>query len=365
MKTNWRKTLFNLHLYAGLFLGLFMLTAATTGVILAFRPEFDPAWNPQLWHLPHAERRLTLDEIIATAHSDYAAGKIDFVNIDAAPDAAVLVRFRDREELYLSPFDGSLLEERNKETSFFYMMEKLHRYLFLGKQGQWITGTASLALGLMVVTGVYLWWPKKSKPLKASFTLDPKLQHRAWNVNLHKVVGIYSAVLLSLAVFTGAGEYLNWVAKTYVPGFAGREARTTLHSSAAVAGTKPASYESELQTVAAAVGPAQYYRFGLPKTSDGPIEVEYVAAGAPHDNALAYVYLDRVTGKVLLLAPYESVAIASRFYLWLLPIHLGMIGGYFGRVLVILGALGCIGLIVTGFWLYYRRKLNPIRRPLA
>ena len=76
-------------------------------------------------------------------------------------------------ELFLNPFDGTQLELRNKETSFFYMMEKLHRYLFLGKSGQWIMGTAALAMGPMVVTGIYLWWPKKSKPPQGVVYIRP------------------------------------------------------------------------------------------------------------------------------------------------------------------------------------------------
>jgi uncharacterized iron-regulated membrane protein len=305
---------------------------------------------------------LSLDDLVKVARADYPKAKVDFIDLDAAPDAAVLVRYRDRQEIFLNPFDGSTLEQRDKETSFFYMMEKLHRYLFLGKPGQWITGTAALALGMMVITGIYPWWSKKSKPLKASFTLDRGLKHRAWNVNLHKVVGIYSAVLLSTAVFTGGAEYLNWIAKTYVPGFAGREARTVLHSSGNVGRKGSVSYQADLETARTAVGPAQYYRFGWPKTPDGPIEIEYVSQGAAHYNELSYLYLDGVTGQVLLQAPYDSVSAASRFYLWMLPIHLGMIGGYFGRILVMLGAGGCATLVLTGFWLYYRRKLRPVRR---
>ena len=182
-------------------------------------------------------------------------------------------------------------------------------------------------------------------------------------MNLHKVVGIYSAVLLSVAVFTGGAEYLNWVARSYVPGFALKEARKELKSSGALESAGAASYETMLQAAEHSIGAFQSLRFSWPKTPTGPMEVEYVLASAPHFNALSYLYLDSYSGKVLRKAPYEKENVSSRFYLWLLPIHLGLIGpGILGRVLVIAGALGALFLVLSGFWLYYRRKLNPIRR---
>ena len=360
-----RKTLFNLHLYAGLICGLFLLVASVSGLALAFRPELDPGQNADFWHLKSDTPRLPLDAIVHAAKAIYPNGKISYVHLKPSPTSADMVRFRDGEELFLNPFTAQQLEIRNRETAFFYVMEKLHRYLLLGKQGQWITGTASLALGVLIITGIYLWWPKKSKPLKASFTLDRKLHGRGWNVNLHKVVGIYSSVIIAFAVFTGGAEYLNWVGKTYFPDLVGRDRELTLASSAPLGSKGAITFEAEWQKVQQDIGPYQDVHFGWPTQPGGAMTIEYVPAAAEHPNALSYLFLDGYTGEVLKRLPYAEQPAWSRFYMWLLPIHLGTVAGLPSRIMVITGVLGTMFLIVTGFWLYYRRKLNPIPRPVA
>lgn len=362
LKTNWRKTLFNLHLYAGLVVGLFLLTASLTGLVLAFRPKFDPAYRADYFHLAPLPARLPIDQVVLAARQVYPKAKLDYVEVDPNPASADLVRMGDRDEVFVDPYRGTVLKVRNKEYAFFYMVEKLHRYLFLGKQGQWLTGTAAFALFVMIGTGVYLWWPRTAKSLSTAFRFDRSLQSRAWNVNLHKVVGIYSAVLLAVSAFTGGAELPNWVAKVYFAPASSRGIGRALQSSGPVGGPGSVSAETVWRSAQAAMGPFQSAMFSWPKGPRGPMQVEYVAEDAPHPNALSYVFLDGYTGAVLRRSPYAQEAASSRFYLWLLPIHLGQIGGWAGWIAVVTGALGAAFLTVTGFWLYYRRKLRPVRR---
>lgn len=362
MKTNWRKTLFNLHLYAGLVVGLFLLTASLSGLVLAFRAKFDPAYRADYFHLAPLPERLPIDQVVRAARQAYPKAKVDYVQVDPNPASADLVRLGEREEVFVDPYRGTVLEVRNKEYAFFYMAEKLHRYLFLGKQGQWLTGTAAFALFVMIGTGVYLWWPRTAKSRSTAFRFDRSLQSRAWNVNLHKVVGIYSAVLLAVSAFTGGAELPNWVAKVYFAPASSRGTGRALQSSGPVGGPGSVPAETVWRSAQAAMGPFQTAMFSWPKGPRGPMQVEYVAEDAPHPNALSYVFLDGYTGAVLRSSPYAQETASSRFYLWLLPIHLGQIGGWAGWIAVVMGALGAAFLTVTGFWLYYRRKLRPVRR---
>ena len=343
--------------------GLFLLVASLSGLVLSFRPNFDPAYRSDYFHLTPLPTRVPVDELVQTATRLHATAKVDYIQFDPDPASADLVRFRDREELFLDPYRGTELKLRNKEYSFFYMAEKLHRYLFLGKPGQWFTGTAALALFVMIGTGIYLWWPRTAKSLRTAFRFDATLGARAWNVNLHKVVGLYSAVLLAIAAFTGGAEFLNWVSRTYLAPASSRETGRALRSSGPVGGPGGASYDAIWANAQKAIGPFQTAQLSWPQKAKGPMQVEYVASDAPHPNALSYLFLDGFTGAVLRSSPYAQESAGSRFYLWLLPIHLGEIGGWAGRIAVTAGAAGAAFLSLTGFWLYYRRKLRPLRRP--
>jgi uncharacterized iron-regulated membrane protein len=365
MKANLRKSLFNLHLYAGLVAGVFLLVASVTGIVLAFRTEIDHALNSRLFRVAPNENHAPLDLVVRNARAVHPGGKLDNINLPAAADASVWVRFRDREEVYLDPHTGHVLGTRNKEHTFFYTVEKLHRYLFLGKQGQWITGTATVSLFLMVGTGLYLWLPKSRKALRSALSFNRALKGRAWNVNFHKVTGIYSALVLLISAVTGGAEAVNWVVKTYGhPTAAAKIAARTLRSSGPVAGQSAATVQALWDSARSRMPAFQSATLTWPEKAGGPVIVEYVAADAPHNNALSHVYLDGFTGRVLQVAPYGSESLVSRLYLWTLPLHLGQVGGLAGRIVVIAGSAGLTALVVSGFWLYYRRKINPVRKPV-
>lgn len=357
-----RKTLFNLHLCAGLVAGAFLLIAAVTGILLAYRPELDPAMNPARFQVVPGGPRLELDRIVQLGKAAHPAA-FDYVQVSPQSGAATLIRYRDREEIFFDPYRGTELLRRNKDTSFFYEMEKLHRYLFLGKKGQWITGPATLTLFVLLASGLYLWWPKNAKQRASAFRFDAKLKGRARNVNWHKVVGFYSATILALTAFTGGAEFLNWVARTYFSPPSTRATGRALASSHPIGSPGAMPYEQQWRSIQTAIGPFQIARVTWPERPLGPLQVEYVAAAAAHPNALSYLFLDGYTGRILRSSPYEKETAASRFYLWLLPIHLGQLGGWPVRLAMVLGCAGLAALALTGGWLYYRRKWNPVRRP--
>src|ERR1700722_913997 len=103
-------------------------------------------------------------------------------------------------------------------------------------------------------------------------------------------------------------------------------------------------------------------RLYFPKKDTDPIYIYAVAEDAPHVNARSFLYVDAYSGKVLRYDPYSSQSFGQRMYLWTLPIHLGQVGGLTGRLIAMAGTLAMAGLVVTGGWLYYRRKFRPFRR---
>jgi vanillate O-demethylase ferredoxin subunit len=358
-----RKTIFDLHLLAGLIAGLFLLVASVSGVLLVFRGELDERFNPHLFTVAPGEHRLPLDEILARVHRAYPDGEFDFAEFRPASDASMAVIFRDKNDVYVDPYTGEILGRRNKNDTFFYVVERLHRYLFLGKQGQWITGTATCALLFMLASGIYLWMPKSLKGLKTAFTVKSGTKGRARNVSLHKVIGIYAAIILAVSAVTGLADFGEWILKTYFHKV--EEARAiarAANSTAPALSEGPFSWERAWRAAQARIPRFQIARFAFPVVQGGPIKVEMVAADAPHPNALSYVFLDSRTGNVLRVAPYERESLGSRLYLWTLPLHLGQVGGWIGRLLTLGGALCLSALVLTGGWLFYRRKINPVKR---
>ena len=357
MKAAWRRLLFNLHLWTGLGAGAFLLVAALTGSVLAYRTELDAAGHPGWFRVADSPTRVTMDAVVASARLIHSKVEVDEVSLHPDPTSSILVQFIDRFQVYVDPHTGRVLGSRDKDRSFVYIVEKLHRYLFVGKKGQWITGSASLALVVMVLTGLYLWLPRSWKGFKGSFAFNRRLRGRAWNVNLHKTVGAYAALMLLLAALTGAPDAADWVIKTY-----GHHAKKAAKAQRTLAPSTPAPFEDLWQRARATVPDYQFARIGWPSEPGRPFMFEMMEAKASHDNAISTVYLDQTTGAVVRYEPYAMAPLATRLYDWCLPLHLGHFWGPVGQLLVVAGSLALAFLVVTGGWLYYRRALRPIQR---
>ena len=91
---------------------------------------------------------------------------------------------------------------------FFHATTDWHRFLTgtsLPKEvGKAITGAACLALSLLLLSGLYLWWPRPWRwaSVRAVILVNPRLRDRARNWNLPNVFGFWSALPLLCIIIT-------------------------------------------------------------------------------------------------------------------------------------------------------------------
>ncbi|HKB90343.1 MAG TPA: PepSY-associated TM helix domain-containing protein [Opitutaceae bacterium] len=362
MSAGLRKTIFQLHMVAGLILGAFLLVASLSGTILAFRSEIDVYFNRPLLRVTPGERTQPIDYLVAQARQAYPKTRVEYVEFIGEADSAAIVRFGGslHPEVFLNPYTGEVTGERDRDDSFVYIVEKIHRYLFWDKKGAVITGSVSLALLFMLASGVYLWMPKSWSKLRDALIVNRRFKGRAWTVNLHKVLGLYGSTVLFLSVVTGVPIAFKWFRDTVFYTTTG-SAQPAPPPKVTTTGTK-VPLEKIWAAAHTFVPNFRIARMTLPRAKDDPFSIYFVAMDAPHTNALSYVYVDPVSGNVLRYAPYEKESFGHRLYLLSLPLHVGEVGGLLGRLITVAGALTLTVLVVTGTWLYYRRKINPMRR---
>jgi uncharacterized iron-regulated membrane protein len=365
MKVNTRKLLFDLHLYAGLAFGVVLLSTSLTGAVLLFRTELDAWSNPHLFRVQPGKSILPIDELVAHVRAAHPQGKISYIDLSGDPSRSAMFRFRGRDEVYLDPCTGAVLGQRNKNDTLLYKVERLHRYLLLrGTTGEYIgeiiTGGSALGLIFLLGSGVYLWVPKSRATLKAAFTLNRKFKGRAWNVNLHKVLGVYGGIVLFISAYTGLPIAFQWFKQAFYYSVTLSPAPLEEPKSIAPAdGANQISAETAWQTGLRAVGDYQSAQLYFPETLTEPFEIFIVARDAPHANAGTTLFVDAYSGDVLRSQPYNKKSAGERFFLLSRPLHNGKVGGLVGRLMMLGGLLCLMGLVVTGAWLYYRRKIAP------
>jgi uncharacterized iron-regulated membrane protein len=343
------------HLWSGLTVGLVLTAMAVSGALLAFRPQLEPVLNARFLTVAPAAARLTLDELVIRARAAHPTAELDYVRYFASPTAAVLVRFTNKDFAYLDPHTGTVLGIRNRYEHFFGWLEGFHRFFLLEqKTGERITGSAAVVFVFIILSGIALWWPSSSRALKAGLKFKPGLSGRLRTLNVHKTLGAYAAVVVLTSAVTGVPQAFDWAVSALYTLTGSKEETPPAPLPATTAPF--VGMEAVARRLAALVPGARETLIHFPEK--GRVHTFSIAADAPHPNARTYAWFAASDGRVLSFVPYAQDSAGRKLAMWLLSVHLGLVGGLTTQFLLFFGALSVPVLVGTGAISYFRRKSN-------
>jgi uncharacterized iron-regulated membrane protein len=203
-----RNVSFYLHRWLGLVAGILLCIAGLTGSILVFWHEIDEAViAARFGRVIPGDTKASLEAIANTVKTTYASTgyHLSDLGCPAASDQPCmlsLVNSADKYlEVFVNPYTGQVMGERNWDTSWAGMIFNLHVALFAGNIGVIIMGIVALVTVILSLTGIILWpgWRK----LAAGFKIKWNAHLKRRNFDLHKVAGIITAIFLAAIGFTG------------------------------------------------------------------------------------------------------------------------------------------------------------------
>ncbi len=352
MKPALRTPLLALHLWIGLTVGLVFMVVALSGAALIFRPKLERRLDPQRFIVAPGAMRLPIDDLVARAKAAHPGSDFLSVRYYGDPTMPFLAYFADKDYVHLNPCTGAILGTRARYGEGFGWIEGLHKYVTLDPTvGEYVNGTFAFIFIALLLTGLVLWWPATRRALKAGLTLNPKLSGRPWNLNLHKTIGIYVALVLLFSASSGVP--IAFDSTRSVLDFFTASKREAPPAAPAKPAGKFAGFDVVAREIAARMPGAQETYIPLPKK--GLIAAYAIAANAPHPNARSYVYLNSAA-KVIRFTPFAQASAGYRLYYWLLSLHTGVVGGPVVQILLLCGTLSVPVLAWTGVASYLRRK---------
>jgi uncharacterized iron-regulated membrane protein len=202
-----RRALFQVHLWAGLGVGLYVLLISVSGSLIVFRRELDRTLCPRIIMVSGSGPRLTDAELRAKARAAYRPLDVRQVEIRGArmPGAAVEIWVLGeafRFERLFDPYTGKNLDDTVAcEPTWVTELAELHDNLAMRRRGLRLNGLGAIVIVTMIVSGAVLWWPGK-KRLRHSVTLHRNVCGRRFIRELHSVMGFWSFLLLLLWAVT-------------------------------------------------------------------------------------------------------------------------------------------------------------------
>ena len=362
MSPGLRKAVLTVHRWTGMTVGLVFVVLAVTAAILIVRPQVEPVVAPALFDTGHCATRVPLDTAVANAARSHPEGKLDDVRIRPGAEPT-LVRFLDREQVYVDPCDGRVLGTQNKYRGLFGLPENLHRFKFIeGPVGETLDGSVTLvALVLLVVGGVIVWWPSTRMAWKGGFKFRPHLEGTAFILNLHNVTGIYTCVILFITAATAMPISFTSVRESLYSATSSQ--RLVKPASTVVPGVQPVSLESHWRNALAAFPAAREGVMRIQRQPTDAVEIFTIDADAAHPNARNYIYFDAYSGKLIKSLPYAQTPAGLRLYFWIVSLHTGAVGGPIVQILFLLGMLGVPVLAYTGCASWLKRRAQAAAQP--
>lgn len=206
----WRRALFQVHLWTGLGLALYVVFISLTGSAIVFRREMDETFCPRIVLVNPTGPRLSTAELTAAAQRAFSRvphfnPALVQVRSPRAPNAAIegwyTLGSRGRLQRLIDPYSGKDLGDAAPcEPAVVSLVADLHDELLGGEVGTAINGGGAIALTVMSLTGLLLWWPGQSR-WRRSLYLHRNVGWRRFTWDLHSMVGFWlSALLLMWAV---------------------------------------------------------------------------------------------------------------------------------------------------------------------
>jgi uncharacterized iron-regulated membrane protein len=204
-KWNW---IFQLHRYLGLLVGIILVIVGLTGSLLVFMPELDAQIIQQRFGTVIPQTQVVaVDQLVDTVkanypnHPDWKVGQVQMLPHGAFYTVRLNRPDGTQWKVFVNPYTGKVIGDRQRETAFFSRVLDLHYALLSGDIGMIIVGIAALLLFILSMTGIMLWpgWKKLISGFKIKWKAHPK----RLNYDLHKVAGIVTAVFLAIIALTG------------------------------------------------------------------------------------------------------------------------------------------------------------------
>ena len=206
-----RRAFYQVHLWSGIALGLYILIISVTGSVLVYSNELYRAATPEPIISQGLGPRLTDDQLTQAAAHLYRDYRVVQIARARNLDQAVDVSLRRGDEIKRRKFDPRSGRDLGDSIPIgIRLVSKLldlHDNLFAGPTGRKMNGIGALALLVVAMTGLTIWWPG-IKTWRRSLTLHRGVGWKRFVWHSHSMIGFWS--LGFTMVFGVSGVYLGF-----------------------------------------------------------------------------------------------------------------------------------------------------------
>jgi uncharacterized iron-regulated membrane protein len=379
-----RRSLFwRIHFWAALIASPFALVATLTGILYIFTPQIEQVLYGHLDQVVAAGPMRSLDELIAAAKTGAPAGlalhsvappyaATDALKVTFAPEGRPVSGHEGHQHgavkpaaparpafgapakavvVHVDPYTGMVLGSLTGQDRFGNWSKRLHSRLLQSDNWRWMIELAASWLLVMLLTGVWLWWPHAGDSILPSSSARGRTAWKQWHAFLGVALGLMSLVILATGLTWSkyAGEQIR-----YLRDISGQASPQVPRSASSVAqhGSAPLGWQSMWEH-SRAQAPQVALLLTPPLESLGVWKVGAADRGQPAKRF--DLLLDAYSGKAVYSSGWDQQTVFGKATTIGIPFHRGEFGWWNQALLSVFG-LGIIFSVVSGWLMYFKRR---------
>jgi uncharacterized iron-regulated membrane protein len=383
------------HFYAGLFVVPFLLTLAVTGLVILFVTGVAPEYGD--WLKVNAQgQALPVQAQADKALAAHEGGKIGQFIAPWGAEYPALVRVDladGNRMLAVDPYSGAILRDIPQAGTWNEFMTNIHGELLIGDTGgpgDFVVEIAASLGVIMVLSGLYLWWPRNGQSFGAALVPNVQAQGRALWKSLHQTIGAWMSIFLLFFLLSGlawagiwGGKFvqawstfpaekwdnvplsdethakMNHGAKKEVPWALEQTLLPESGSQAGIAGlhSDVAVNLTSIHALGRALGFEGRFQIAVPADEKGvwTMSQDSMSYDSTNPTADRTVHVDQYTGKILADVKFADYPVFGKIMAVGIALHEGQLGWWN----VAFNTLFCLSVIfacVSGVAMWWKRR---------
>ncbi|TPE67338.1 PepSY-associated TM helix domain-containing protein [Halalkalibacterium halodurans] len=373
------------HFYAGLIFSPFLIILAISGGVYLFKPQIESSLYQELYYVQEIkETTLAPSALVARAKEAFPESPVSSIRFYDDPQRTTeisMVKDGERISVYVNPYDGVVQGSLVNSEKLTEIFKKIHSELWVG--GTFANRLVELAACwavILLITGLYIWWPRNRASIWGTILPRFKKKGRVFWRDMHAVPAFWLSLFILILIATGLpwtgvmGEQINRIATStntgyppYALSFRDKPESTvktkevaddvpwaTEHITVPTSsgGQIPISLE-DVTYLAETRDVNKPYTISMPEGDTGV----YTIASShtkPGDNAT--IHVDQYSGAILSDVRFHDYGMMAKGITIGIALHEGRLFGLPNQILGLITCLGLIGLIVSSWMMWKKRK---------
>ncbi len=358
------------HIVAGLISLPFMLLLAITGVIYLLKSDYNQyAYRDIVQVAPSDAEQLSISTQLSSAQAHTQQPIVGFV-LPQQPNQATEFKVkgagRNAPTVYVNPYTAEITGQLDDQQTLMFTVRKLHGELLLSKPGTLTIELVASWFIVLILTGIYVWWPKSGSGLAGLFSIRTQHSSRIFWRDCHAVIGFWLSVVM-LAVVAGGmpwtdmfGGQLKWIQKQTNTGYPKNWRNSKgLHS---VTSSQPPLSADQLVTLANSFELPGTVSITLPSTQNAVATISNRALWLDDQEV---IHVDQYSGQIIKSYTWDDVGILMELRQIFMRFHQGEYGALNWWAMLTVGLLFIFSTSAGLMSYLYRKKKGSWSIPQA